>query len=178
MAEKHWISQIQTWNHEYTLQNQCTHPNDTYRHAYILNKWKLGAYTWLCTPNQGFHPIRTTRHSPRSPRTHIHDHNISVVNSNTDTHARGANDKCPLQVKPPLTRLNAGMNPITSPQSNTSHRTTLFFSYPSHPRLVLHTFTWSRAWTVILPIITSFYQLTHHTSRRTHRPAQGSPIAQ
>ena len=89
-------------NHKYTLQSQCTHPNDTYRRAYILNKRKLGTYTQPRTPNWGFHPIRMIPHPPQSLRTHVHDHKLSIVKSNTDTRARGANDESPPQANTPL----------------------------------------------------------------------------
>ena len=149
MAEKHRAFQIQMQNHQYTLQNPCIHPNDTYRRAYIPNKRKAGAHTWPHTPNQGFHPIGTIPHLPRSPRTHVHDHKLSIVNSNTDTRARGTNDESPPWANTPLTRPNARTSQITSPQSNTcplQYRTIISsFSFPSHPRLVFHTSTPSRA---------------------------------
>ena len=138
------------------------------RHAYILNKRKPGAYTWLCTPNQGFHPIRMIRQPPRLPRTHIHDHNLSVANSNMDTRARGANDECPPQANTPLPGRTPGQ--IQSPPPSPIHfhhsiEQFFLFSSPSHPQLALHTSTSSRAPTVILPVTTSFYRLTRCTSR-------------
>ena len=102
MAEKHRTSQMWTRNHQYTLQNPCIHPNDSYRCAYTLNKRKLGAYTRPRTPNRGFHPIRMIPHPPRSPRTRVHDHKLSIVNSNTDTRAWGANDESPPRANTPL----------------------------------------------------------------------------
>ena len=86
---------------------------------YILKKRKPGAYTWPCTPNRGFHPIRTIPHSPWSPRTHIHNRNLSIVNSNTDTRARAANDKGLPWANTPLPGWTPGQ--IRSPPPSAIH---------------------------------------------------------
>ena len=141
---------------------------------YILKKRKPGAYTWPCTPNRGFHPIRTIPHSPWSPRTHIHNRNLSIVNSNTDTRAWAANDKGLPWANTPLPGWTPGQIRSPPPSAIHLHRSIeqfFLFSSPSHPQLALHTSTSSHALTVILPVTTGFYRLTRRTSRQTHRPA-------